>query len=155
MRRKDRELKDREDLTSILKEAHVCRIAISSDTAPYIVPLNYGYIWDDKLELYFHSAEEGRKIDLLKANNLVGFEIDTSHELLKSDKACNWSMKYRSIIGIGKIVFLTDETEKKQAMTKIMQQHGYADSPSFMNSSLSKILVYKLLVNELSGKQSK
>ena len=71
MRRKDKEIKDKEVIESIIKRATVCRIALSENNVPYIVPLSFGY--KDNC-LYFHSAPEGRKIDIIKQNNNVCFE---------------------------------------------------------------------------------
>lgn len=154
MRRKDRELVDKPELVEILSNAYACRIAINTGAAPYIVPLNFGFSWDENLELYFHSAKIGRKIDLLKSNSMVGFEIDTSHELVKSEKACNWSMKYRSIIGSGIIDFIMEDDLRKNALNKIMSKYGYTEIPVFNEASLKEIIIYKLVVHELSGKQN-
>ena len=44
---------------------------------PYIVPLNYGYEYaDGELTFYFHSAKEGRKLEILKKNPTVCLELD-------------------------------------------------------------------------------
>ena len=155
MRRKDRELASKEELLSILEEADVCRIAIKTGKAPYIVPLNYGYLWSNHLVLYFHSAGEGRKIDLLQKNAIVGFEIDTAHELVQDEQACNWGMKYKSIIGTGNVVFIEDENEKALALQVIMKKYGFPGHPEFNAAMLQKTKVYKLIVEEASGKQKK
>jgi len=155
MRRKDRELTSKEDLLSILDEADVCRIAIQTGKAPYIVPLNYGYSWADNLVIYFHSAGEGRKIDMLHKNGAVGFEIDTAHELVQDAQACNWGMKYKSIIGTGNVAFIEDDKEKALALQAIMKKYGFPGHPEFNASMLQKTKVYKLIVEEVSGKQKK
>ncbi len=162
MRRKDRELTEKAELLSILDEADVCRIAIQTGKAPYIVPLNFGYAWDEKLVLYFHSANEGRKLDLLQKNNVVGFELDAGHELVKAEAACNWGMKYKSIIGTGKVSFMEDEQEKARALGAIMRKYGHpyfveADgaglTTGFSPVDLRSVKVFSLVVQELSGKQ--
>jgi uncharacterized protein len=155
MRRKDRELTSKEELLSILEEADVCRIAIQTGKAPYIVPLNYGYSWVDRLVIYFHSAGEGRKIDLMQKNGTVGFEIDTAHELVQDAQACNWGMKYKSIIGTGNVVFIEDEKEKALTLQAIMKKYGFPGHPEFNGPMLQKTKVYKLIVEEISGKQKK
>jgi hypothetical protein len=155
MRRKDRELKSKAELLSILEEADVCRIAMNSGSAPYIVPLNFGFSWADQLVLYFHSAGEGRKINLLKENNAVGFELDTSHALAKAEKACDWGMKYRSIIGTGRVEFIEDEAGKKLALQAIMQKYGFPGEAVFDGAMLRNTKVYKLVVQEISGKEKK
>jgi len=98
MRRKDKEISDRAVIDEILRSCLICRVAFADDY-PYIVPMNYGY---HENAFYFHCATEGRKIDLIKKNNHVGFEIEEGHEVVKSDVSCKWATKYRSIIGMGK-----------------------------------------------------
>ena len=69
MRRKDREITGRENIEPILRACKTCRVAMIADGAPYVVPLNFGYTWDDDgLTLYFHSGLKGKKIDALRAD---------------------------------------------------------------------------------------
>ncbi|MDX9959286.1 MAG: pyridoxamine 5'-phosphate oxidase family protein [Spirochaetia bacterium] len=172
MRRKDRELTDKSDLLAILDEADVCRLAMQTGQAPYIVTLNFGYSWEDQLVLYFHSATEGRKLELLQKNGEVGFELDAGHELVKAETACSWGMKYRSIIGTGRISFIEDEQEKGRALGAIMRKYGHpsftgtagtggtetggnraAEIVGFKAAELRSVKVFSLVVDELSGKQ--
>jgi nitroimidazol reductase NimA-like FMN-containing flavoprotein (pyridoxamine 5'-phosphate oxidase superfamily) len=154
MRRTDREMTNRNELIQILQKADVCRIAINSFPAPYIVPLNFGYKWDEKLELFFHCANEGRKLTLLSENNSVGFEIDIDHELVKAEKACGWGMKYKSIIGFGKITEIPDEPGKMAGLDRIMKHYGFFDKNiDYDKIVLGNTKVLKLDVIEISGKQ--
>jgi len=73
MRRKDREIKDTIEIESIINRFPVCRIDLSENGLPYIIPVCFGY--NDK-RLYFHSANDGKKIDQIKKNNNVSFEFD-------------------------------------------------------------------------------
>ena len=57
MQRKELEIKDREEIEAILESGKVCRIAMSHNDKPYIVPMNYGY---KNNILYFHSAKVGK-----------------------------------------------------------------------------------------------
>ena len=62
MRRKDREITGRENIEPILRACKTCRVAMIADGAPYVVPLNFGYTWDDDgLTLYFHSGLRARR----------------------------------------------------------------------------------------------
>ena len=105
MRRKEKEITNRAVIDAIIRQARVCRLALSEDNQPYIVPLCFGYEND---ALYFHSAPEGRKLDILKKNNKVCFEFDNVGEILTAEKACCWSMQYRSVIGFGQAQFIDD-----------------------------------------------
>ena len=58
MRRKDREITGRENIEPILRACKTCRVAMIADGAPYVVPLNFGYTWDDDgLTLYFQRPQ--------------------------------------------------------------------------------------------------
>lgn len=89
-------------------------IALSDNNNPYMVPMNFGY--KDRY-LYLHSSPEGRKIEILKENNKVSFGVEIKTELVKSESACNWGMKYMSVIGEGYAEFLEDSKRKSKPWT--------------------------------------
>lgn len=153
MRRSDKEIKDKETIQWILKEALVCRIALCHDNKPYIVPMNFGF--KDNC-LYLHSAAEGRKIGILQENNNVCFEIDIKNEIIKSEIACNWGMKYYSVIGFGKANFIEDIEEKKKSLDIIMRKYSENNNKSFeySKSALDKTIVIKIELTEITGKKS-
>jgi nitroimidazol reductase NimA-like FMN-containing flavoprotein (pyridoxamine 5'-phosphate oxidase superfamily) len=155
MRREDREIVDKSELENIVRDGDICRIAINTGGAPYIVPLNYGYSWGGELELYFHCAAEGRKLDLLEADNRVGFEIDTGRELVKGENACSWGMKYRSVIGTGVIDEVIEPGKKKDYLDRIMWHYGFVEAVRYEVAELEKIKILKLEVIEVSGKAKK
>lgn len=150
MRRKDKIIEDKTVLQQILTNSLICRIALFDCEFPYIVPLNYGY---KDNALYFHGATSGRKLNLIQKNNKVGFEIEQNHEIIKAELSCDWTTKYRSIIGTGTITIITDFEKKKQALDIIMQQHGRAEN-TYNDKAVNKVTVLKLDIVEISGKQS-
>ncbi len=103
MRRKEREITDIKEIERLIMGANICRIGFVDRDEPYIVPVFFGY---ESNTIYFHSARDGRKINLLKNNNKVCFELDTDIEMIQSDNSCNWSTKYRSVMGTGKASLL-------------------------------------------------
>lgn len=150
MRRADKEIADRGEIDKILRKATVCRLGLLDGTIPYIVPLSFGYEGDT---LYFHSAREGKKVDLLKRNAVVCFEVDVDAEPVRSETACGWTMRYRSVIGSGTASFVEDHGGKRAAMKIIMRQYtdGLYEFPEEM---LRKIDVIKVAIGEISGKVS-
>jgi uncharacterized protein len=112
MRRSDKKIKDKNLIDNLLKEAQVCRIAHCDDNKPYILPMNFGFKDNN---LYLHSALKGQKIDILNKNNNICFEVDLKTEIVSSDNACEWGMKYYSAIGSGKARFVGDIDEKKES----------------------------------------
>ena len=151
MRRKDKEIEDKELMESILKRAIVCRIGLSQDNVPYIVPLNFGY---KNSFLYFHSAKDGRKIEMIRKNNNICFEIDIDTELLKAEKPCKWSMKYYSVIGFGKAFLVENSEEKREALDIIMEQYADKSSCEYPEELINKVTIIKVKIESMTGKQS-
>ena len=150
MRRNDKEVVDQNVINAILNNSVICRIALFDDEFPYIIPMNYGYRDNS---LYFHCAQEGKKIDLIRKNNKVCFEIEQSHEILKDEISCKWTTKYRSIIGLGHMEIISDYHQKLDGLDVIMQQHGKKEN-EYNSKNVDNIFVLKLNINSISAKQS-
>lgn len=156
MRRSDREVKDIDEIEKIIQSSNICRLAIFDDEYPYIVALNFGYLREkDQFTFYFHSAKEGKKIDLLKKNANVCLQLDAHHELTfkNPDIACTYSYKYHSIIAFGKIDFIEDEQEKEIALRLLMKQHSDRDNFHFTKEMFQMVQLYKCTVHEISAKK--
>ena len=151
MRRKDREIADIKAVEEIINRASVCRIAMSTGDMPYIVPVNFGF--KDNC-LYIHSAKTGKKIEILKKNSNVCFEFDIDRELKKGDRPCDWGMKYRSVIGFGKVKFLKDPEEKKKALNIIMKKYSAQSSFDYLSGAVDGLAVIKVEIKEMSGKSA-
>ncbi|OPJ59698.1 pyridoxamine 5'-phosphate oxidase family protein [Clostridium oryzae] len=151
MRRKEREITDENIIKSIMQEASVCRIALCKDNKPYIVPMSFGF--RDNY-IYLHSAQEGKKIDILKDNNDICFEVDIKDQLVKGEKPCNWTMKYYSVIGFGKSSFVEDINEKIDAMNIIMEKYSGRSDFEFPQAALNKIAIIKIELDQITGKKS-
>ena len=149
MRRKESEIKDIASIEEIIRKAQVCRLALSENDRPYIIPLCFGY--KDKT-LYFHSAREGKKLRILKKNNNVCFEIDTDRELIKGKKACSCSMKYRSVIGFGKAE-LIEETELKRRALNIIMQNYFEGFFKYPDEAVNNTVIIKVEIESMTGKQ--
>ncbi|WP_299976186.1 pyridoxamine 5'-phosphate oxidase family protein [Desulfobacula sp.] len=150
MRRKEKAITDSKEIEKILQESNVCRLAMVDGDKPYMVPMNFGY---RDACLFFHSAKEGRKIDLIKKNPNVCFEVDQLIRLKKAKLACDWGVEYKSVIGSGKAQLLEDSNEKKKALNIIMSQ--YSDRTfEYPDDTLEKTLVIKVVIDEMTGKQS-
>jgi hypothetical protein len=150
MRRKDKEVSDESAIRAIIEKATVCRLAMVEGNKPYIVPLCFGF--HDNV-LYFHGSLKGKKIELLRENPNVCFEFDLIAEPVESEKACGWSMKYQSVIGFGKAIFMESSEEKRKAMSIIMAQ--YSDRPfQFPDDMIAATSVIKVEIESMTGKHS-
>jgi uncharacterized protein len=151
MRKKEKEIADFREIEAILIKADICRLGLSDGGIPYIVPLNFGY--RDRT-LYFHTGHEGKKIDILKKNNMVCFEADIDAELIRADVACGWSMKYRSVVGTGRAVFVEDRSEKAQALDIIMTHYSENVGWTYREKSFEKACIIKVVIDDISGRAS-
>lgn len=150
MRKKDKEISDITTIENIIRRASVCRLALCEDGRPYVVPLCFGY--EDGI-LYFHSAREGKKLDILRKNNNVCFEVDIDCELVKADEACKWSMKYKSVIGFGKAIIIDDVELKREALDIIVKNYT-EDSFEYPVEAVKGAVIIKVEIESVTGKQS-
>lgn len=155
MRKKDREITDRAELIDLLRRNIVLRLGLCRDHMPYIVPLNYGMEEaDGRLHLYLHSAAEGEKMDILRENPNVCFEIDCSHQILPGRNPGEYTMGYESVIGFGRVELLTDEAEKRHGLTMLMQAVApHVLEPDFPDKLIQVTAVLRLEVESLTGKR--
>ena len=154
MRRSDKEVTELPEILTIMKKCAVCRVAFIDGDFPYIVPLNFGVEeLDGKISLFFHSALQGKKLDLLNANNKVAFEMDCATKIYIGEIACDSNMAYKSVCGRGTITVLKKE-EKSSALTKIMEQYQAGKAAVFDAERLEKTVVLKLAVSEVTAKSS-
>jgi nitroimidazol reductase NimA-like FMN-containing flavoprotein (pyridoxamine 5'-phosphate oxidase superfamily) len=149
MRRQEQEITDIAAIEDIIRKAQVCRLGLSENGRPYIVPLCFGY---KDNTLYFHSAREGKKLDILRKNNKVCFEIDTDHELVIGKKACDCSMKYRSVIGFGRAELIEENEPKRRAFDIIMQNYS-DDSFEYPEESIQNTVIIKVKIESMTGKK--
>lgn len=156
MRRKDREIVAPEEMDAVITRCDCCRLALwDTDTdVPYIVPLNFGYVREgEKPVFFFHSAAEGRKIDLLHKHPRVGFELDTAHRLVTDPAGDETTMLYESVIGTGTVTFLEDMDARRTAMAHLLAHYG-APMPAALPPA-SRMAMLRLDVEEMTAKANR
>jgi nitroimidazol reductase NimA-like FMN-containing flavoprotein (pyridoxamine 5'-phosphate oxidase superfamily) len=153
MRRSDREIPGIWELEEIIRKADVCRIALSNDNIPYIVTLNFGYINKPEQTLFFHCANEGRKLDMMRRNSYVCFEMDTDHQIYGGERGCDWGMRYRSVIGYGNISVVTEKDQKITGLNQIMIHYGGEGEYFFDEKLLGQTTILRLKIIEMTGKK--
>ena len=150
MRRGEKEVKDRVEIDAILRAARVLRLGLVDGGEPYVVPLCFGY---DGRSLYFHCARAGRKLDLLRLNPLVCFEVDELERVVEGTEACRWGVAYRSVIGTGAAAILDDREEKRKGLGIVMRQYSEGEH-RFADQELDRTFVVRIDVRSVSGKKS-
>ena len=152
MRRKDREVAELPEIQKIMDKCKVMRIAMIDDGEPYIVPLNFGYCnRDGKIFLYFHSALQGRKIDILKENPRICFEMDCEHKLLEDEIACKNGFFFESVIGTGTVTFAASAQEKVEAFDYIMK-HQTGKTFEIHEKAVGGVIIGIIEVDSICGK---
>ncbi|PKN06435.1 MAG: pyridoxamine 5'-phosphate oxidase family protein [Deltaproteobacteria bacterium HGW-Deltaproteobacteria-7] len=151
MRRSDKEIKDPGEIDAVLQDAMVCRIAMAAGGSPYIVPVNFAVSGH---QLYFHCAKSGKKIDMLRGNPSICFEVDIPGDLVCGKLACSWGMKYKSVIGFGQAYFIEEAGGKKKALDLLMKKYAGRESFDYGDDALDKVLVIGVNIESLSGKKS-
>ena len=149
MRRKDREITDRSEIDSILLSAHLMRIALVDGDMPFLVPVFYAF---DAGALYFHSAQNGSKMEILQRNNNVCFEISIDNGIIESDAACDFEAKHRTVIGTGKALLVEDRAEKIKALDLIVA-HFTEEKFSYPQANFDRTAVMRIEISSIKGKK--
>ncbi len=155
MRRIDREIKDIAKIHEIIENCHCCRLGFYDDGEIYIVPMNFGYKqFENETVLYFHSAFKGRKIDLIKKLNRVGFEMDTNFNMYakNENEPCSYSASFESIIGTGEVFIINDDEEKKFALQAFMLHTTKKGDWNFSKNILDSVCMFKMKITKMSCK---
>jgi nitroimidazol reductase NimA-like FMN-containing flavoprotein (pyridoxamine 5'-phosphate oxidase superfamily) len=150
MRRKEQEITDRDELYRILRAARVCRLAMVDGDRPYLVPLTFALDGDD---LVLHSARAGRKIELLRRNPAVCFEVEEGVEVMQAETACDFSMRFRTVIGSGEAEFVEDRAERARLLALFVSRFGAPAGP-LPEVEVQRTCVVRVRVRELTGKRS-
>ncbi len=153
MRRREREIKEFKEMEEIIEKADVCKVALSDNNIPYIVTMNYGFKKGIKPVLFFHSAKEGKKIEIIKHNNIACFQMSIEHKLGKTYVRCNCGMNYKSVVGMGRISFITNKEDKIEALNNIVDRYSKEEKHSFEDKYVDITNVLRLDIDEISGKK--
>lgn len=145
MRRKDREIVGPEKIIAILNKAKEIFIAMPTDNAPYVIPVNFVYYKDC---IYFHSAYAGRKIKLLQNNQQVGFAtaIDIAID--------NITTRYRSVCGTAIASFIEDIIQKNEILQLIAERFNAPCIFPIPKDQMDKTLIICLNITEITGKMN-
>ncbi len=152
------EIKSFEKIKEFLEFEHVGRIAsIDENNYPQIIPMNFVFV--DNV-IYMHSYPRGEKLENIKRNPKVGFEVDRELEFLPSyfshpTNASQADTLYISVVIKGKSVFVDDDEEKAlglNAMMKKYQPEGHYDPIQNNDLVLDEVAVIKIIPESIKGK---
>lgn len=157
MRRREKEVTDPGAVLDVLARGDVLHLAvIAEDGAPYVVPLSYAAVPPangEPLRILLHSAPEGRKIDALRRDPRVSFEVTVEVALNRAEKPCDYGVRFRSVIGSGHARFVDDSAEKSRALSVLGAR--YAGAPAAVTEAEARhVAVIEIRVDAVSCKVS-
>ena len=153
MTRREREITDINQIKTILDTCKVLPLGLVDGDKPYVVPMNYGYIMaDGKLTVYLHASTIGHKLDLMRANPNVFFEMLCNAVPFEGDVACRYGLSYESLMARGTAVIVDDVEEKKKALTMLMKTQTGKDF-EFEDRLTIAVSVIKIDVTEYTAKR--
>ena len=153
MRRSDKEVTDPSELVKPLKEAAYITLALCMENVPYIATLSHGYD-EANNRIYFHCANEGKKVDILRANPVVWGQalIDGGYQQGSCDHLYH-TTQFRGVVS-----FVEGFEEKRRALEIMVRQLD--DNPEdiierqVQPGSVSKVLIGRIDVVEMTGKKA-
>ena len=154
MKKNDKSVKDMDEIKNIVSQCQVVKVAMCEDNTPYLVPLIYGYEFnEDELILYCHCSNEGKKLDILDKNPNVFIEIDNEHNIIEGNTPCECGFEYFSIMSTGKVEFIHDIYDKIHGLNKIMEHYTSKVTSDFKNEVLNKMFLMKITCNNLTARK--
>jgi nitroimidazol reductase NimA-like FMN-containing flavoprotein (pyridoxamine 5'-phosphate oxidase superfamily) len=153
MRRKDREITDLREIVSVLERCRTVHIAVNGGEMPYVVPVSFGIDTSADLPvIYFHSARQGHKTDLLGEKKPVFIEADTFFKVQKTKIGI--TTRYESIMGTGMCERVTDPEEIKKGLSLLLAHYGQYDYPLDRCKGLQNLYIFRVRISEITGKHN-
>lgn len=144
MRRTDREITDPAEIIGALGRFKHCTLGISADGRMRLVPMCFGYSEDC---LYFHSAPEGEKIEILRKNPSVVFEMSRIISVVGTD-----DIHYESVAGEGEVEFLKALPEKRRGMEILLESFS-GSRQEVSDKSLEGTCVFRVRISGMTMKR--
>ncbi len=153
MRRTEREVTSIQSIYDILSRCTVIHIAMNDEPGPYVIPMTFGVeLSDNKIIIYFHSALEGHKNDLL--NNDANVTVEAVLYYRTEETGMEITAKYESVIGRGKAVRLTETKDKVHGLKIILDHYSRTGFPVESCKGLSKCDVFCVVLDTVTGKHN-
>ena len=153
MTKRERQVTDREEILKILDKCKILHLGLVDGDEPYVVPMNYGYVMEgEQLTLYMHGAAKGYKLDLMRKNPKVFFEMECDVQGFEGEIACQYGTVYQSIMGRGKATIIEEPQEKIETMKLFMKSQTGRDF-EFSEKMVSAVVMIRIDVSEYTAKR--
>ena len=123
MQKYEREVRGKELICRMLDMMDTIHVGIFDETYPYVVPLNFGYSFEDTLTFYIHCALKGKKLELLAKNPNVC--VTASKFFNFPDRPYKQMLHdYRSVMAFGTFSLIENTGEYGKAFQALLRQYG-------------------------------
>lgn len=154
MRKSNRAVSELADILAIMQQCEVCNLALMDGEYPYVLPLNFGFSEKNgAVALYFHGAQEGKKLTLASANPHAAFAMDCKRSLRCNDAACTATMDFESVCGKGVLSIVENSEEKLTALRLLMEHYFPTHTFEYSPQIALAVCVMRLDVSEMTGKR--
>lgn len=159
MRKKEKEITDRDEVLSVLRRALIIRLAMAGRDGPYVLPVNFGHELPEHGDgwgvLYVHCSHKGRKMEMLRSDPRVCFEAETDVAVVPPrdpSNACDFGMRFRSVVGFGTAEILTGPEDVRHGLDVLMAH--YSDQAyDYPDTVLRKTAILRIPIESLTGKK--
>lgn len=132
----------------------VGRLGTCANGIPYITPMNFTYDKETS-KIFLHCANEGRKLENIRINPNVCFEVEEVKNVIVKQPTCASSVAYRSVIMFGSIKILSEVNAKTYALQKLAEKYAPQNPKMpFTDAMLNKTNVLEIEIKEITAKRS-
>jgi uncharacterized protein len=154
MRKLNKKIIDPAVIIDLLDTCHIGRLGtVGKDGWPMVKPLNFAC---HEGRIYFHCALEGEKLDDIRRDDRVCFEVDLPVAYVKGgpENPCRAEYLYRSVIIRGRAGIVEDRAERLLALDCIMGKYQPGGGPySYPQEKLALTCIVRIDIEEMSGKE--
>ena len=142
---------DRGEMEGLLERALLGHLGLCVDGEPYVVPI--GFVYHNGC-IYFHSYPRGRKVEAMRRNSRVCFQVEEVGRFLPGEAPCKFGVEYRSVIAYGRVRFLEEAEEKLEALRLLLRKYGASEAAEALSEEmLGGVLVGEIRVEEMTGRR--
>ncbi len=153
LRRKEKAIKTKDEMIAILESVEYVTVAMCLDNEPYLVTLSHGYDRDRNC-LYFHCAQEGKKVDIMRKSIVVWGQALLDKGYVQG--ACDHlfaTAQFR-----GKVTFVDELAEKRHALEVMIEglegEPGRVKAMQLTEETIKGVRIGRIDIDYMSGKKS-
>jgi nitroimidazol reductase NimA-like FMN-containing flavoprotein (pyridoxamine 5'-phosphate oxidase superfamily) len=154
MRKMNKKITDEDVIVNLFNTGHIGRLGtVGRDGRPMVKPLNFAF---HEGRIYFHCAREGEKLDDIRRDNRVCFEVDLPIAYIKGspDNPCRAEYLFRSVIARGRAHIVEERAERLLALDSLMRKYqpegGYGAYPE---AKVELTCIVRIDIEDMSGKE--